>query len=125
MIQTLYSILIAYFFFMFGLLLNDKPKINPKPTPQTAITKILIKEYNLNHYEATIYATLSLKLQSETNIPWQLIISTIFIESNFNPNAYNPNSKCFGLMQLKYQTAKNIANSLNINIIQTHQLPLL
>ena len=71
--------------------------------------------YNLSTVEIKTYATLFHSLEQETDIPWKLIAATVWVESNYNPNAHNKKTNCKGIMQLKSNTAKWIAEKHNIN----------
>ncbi len=57
---------------------------------------------------------LSIKLNSN-ELNTTLVLSVIKAESNFNKFALS-NSDAYGLMQLKYSTAKEMANKLNFDI---------
>lgn len=75
--------------------------------------KTLMIAYKLSKWESYYMCIMFDDFSIKYEIPWEIFPAIIRVESNFNPSAKSPKD-CFGLMQLKKSTAKEIADRLGI-----------
>jgi soluble lytic murein transglycosylase-like protein len=89
-------------------------KINSEKLKLKNIRKTLEIAYSLNRYESKYYSYIFKDLADEQNVPWELIASVVWIESKYNPSAHSI-ANCKGLMQLKDETARQMAEKADID----------
>jgi len=77
------------------------------------MVKTLMIAYKLSKWEAYYLCTMFDDFSTKYNTPWEVFPAVIRVESNFNPSAKSP-ANCFGLMQLKKATGKELAHKLGI-----------
>jgi len=78
------------------------------------IAKTIVLAYGLSDWEAFHYAILFDQWSVYYQIPWEVYIALIRVETNFDPTLTSK-AGCRGLMQIKESTAEEIAKKLNID----------
>lgn len=77
------------------------------------MVKNLMIAYKLSKWEAYYLCVMFDDFSIRYHVPWEVFPAIIRVESNFNPSAKSPKN-CFGLMQLKKSTGKEMADQLGI-----------
>lgn len=80
---------------------------------RNCIAKTIVLAYGISDWEAYHYAIVFDQWSVYYQIPWEVYIALIRVETNFNPTLTSK-AGCRGLMQIKESTAKEIAKKLNI-----------
>lgn len=78
------------------------------------IAKTIILAYGISEWEAFHYAIIFDQYSVYYQIPWEVYVALIRVETNFNPTLTSK-AGCRGLMQIKESTGEGIAKKLKIN----------
>lgn len=101
--------LILIFVFMFVVIVVSAVCVNaaaPSPSEENTLTVTTPSELVVREsifYDVPLSDDLQLFTQQcckEYGIEYELVLAIIQVESSFNPDAYNYNSNCYGLMQI-------------------------
>jgi soluble lytic murein transglycosylase-like protein len=77
------------------------------------IAKTIILAYGISEWEAFHYAIIFDQYSIYYQIPWEVYVALIRVETNFNPTLTSK-AGCRGLMQIKESTGEPIAKKLDI-----------
>jgi len=69
--------------------------------------------YKLSKWESYYLCLIFDDFSTMYKVPWEVFPAVIRVESNFNPSAKSP-ADCYGLMQIKMSTGKELAEKLGI-----------